>query len=411
MNTLFLGLMYNISKEDELIKENPIGIGIASNILQHNIVKSIFERDNIKISGITSLPVGNFPKLSKKIYYASNNYEIFNSVKINEISTINFFIIKHLIRKINLKKEFQCWYQQNEKSNNKTIIIYDLYEPFLTTGIWVKNKYPDVKVILVIPDLVGKLRNKSNSLFFIQTILNYKSAGILNKANSFDGYILLSEGMKKQIDIKNKPYLIINGLVDEEDTTKKLNFNQNKRIFLYSGSLNSQYHVDKMVHEFLENKNFDRELWLCGSGELAESIKKIANENINIKYFGLVTKKTARKLEHKADVLINPRPNNGLYTQYSFPSKNLEFLLSGKPVVCYKLDSFGTKFDGIFDYIDPKLSLPFDNIYNKYSNMSVKELEKIGDKNREFVIANFDVKVHGENIDNLIQEIWKNSVI
>jgi hypothetical protein len=39
-----------------------------------------------------------------------------------------------------------------------------------------------------------------------------------------------------------------------------------------------------------------------------------------------------------ADILVNPRPNNEIYTRYSFPSKNIEYLLSGKVVLGYKLD-------------------------------------------------------------------------
>jgi glycosyltransferase involved in cell wall biosynthesis len=40
----------------------------------------------------------------------------------------------------------------------------------------------------------------------------------------------------------------------------------------------------------------------------------------------------------KADVLVNPRQNDEAYTKYSFPSKNIEYLLSGNPVVAYMLD-------------------------------------------------------------------------
>lgn len=35
---------------------------------------------------------------------------------------------------------------------------------------------------------------------------------------------------------------------------------------------------------------------------------------------------------------MNPRPNNESYTKYSFPSKDIEYLLSGKPTVAFLLD-------------------------------------------------------------------------
>ena len=35
---------------------------------------------------------------------------------------------------------------------------------------------------------------------------------------------------------------------------------------------------------------------------------------------------------------VNPRQNNEEFTKYSFPSKTMEYLASGVPVVAYKLD-------------------------------------------------------------------------
>ena len=41
--------------------------------------------------------------------------------------------------------------------------------------------------------------------------------------------------------------------------------------------------------------------------------------------------------ELRATLLVNPRPTNEDYTKYSFPSKNMEYMASGTPVLTTKL--------------------------------------------------------------------------
>ena len=49
-------------------------------------------------------------------------------------------------------------------------------------------------------------------------------------------------------------------------------------------------------------------------------------------------------LQTRCDVLINPRPADGEYTKYSFPSKTMEYLLSGSKVVMHRLDGIGEEY-------------------------------------------------------------------
>ena len=41
--------------------------------------------------------------------------------------------------------------------------------------------------------------------------------------------------------------------------------------------------------------------------------------------------------ELEASILINPRPTHEEFTKYSFPSKNMEYMASGTPVLTTKL--------------------------------------------------------------------------
>ena len=77
----------------------------------------------------------------------------------------------------------------------------------------------------------------------------------------------------------------------------------------------------------------DVELWICGSGDAKDIIEDEAQKDSRIKYFGLVDSQTALKMQHQATILVNPRTSDGEYTKYSFPSKNMEYMVSGTPVL------------------------------------------------------------------------------
>ena len=47
----------------------------------------------------------------------------------------------------------------------------------------------------------------------------------------------------------------------------------------------------------------------------------------------------------EATLLINPRPTGEAFTAYSFPSKNLEYMASGTPVLTTKLSGMPREYD------------------------------------------------------------------
>ena len=58
------------------------------------------------------------------------------------------------------------------------------------------------------------------------------------------------------------------------------------------------------------------------------------------------------ELQRNATILVNPRQNNEEFTKYSFPSKNLEYLSSGTPLVAYKLDGIPEEYSNYINYVE-----------------------------------------------------------
>ena len=79
-------------------------------------------------------------------------------------------------------------------------------------------------------------------------------------------------------------------------------------------------------------------LHICGGGELKPYVEEMCKKDSRIHYYGVVPAEKANEILQNADVLVNPRQNDDEYTKYSFPSKNIEYLMTGNSVVAYMLD-------------------------------------------------------------------------
>ena len=82
-------------------------------------------------------------------------------------------------------------------------------------------------------------------------------------------------------------------------------------------------------------------------------IEAYAKRYPNIHFGGFVAQKEALALQAGATGLLNPRQPDGLFTRYSFPSKTLEYMRSGKPLLCCKLEGIPSDYDPFLQYMDP----------------------------------------------------------
>ena len=123
---------------------------------------------------------------------------------------------------------------------------------------------------------------------------------------------------------------------------------------------------------------------LCGDGDARPYVEEQIKKDSRIEYKGVVTSSVANEYINSADVLINPRSNSEEYTKYSFPSKNIEYLMTGKTVVAYMLDGMPKCYEN-YVYIIPDecysfegvicraLSFPISNTkFIEYANVNLK---------------------------------------
>lgn len=395
---LFLGCLFKEEDEKKILELSNSGVSNAVNTFQWNLLNGLNNTTSIDIINI--LPVGTYPKHYKRLFLKTNKWMWKENKDNLEIGAINIPGLKQYLRYKKVKKEIKTRLSNSKRDSN--IVIYSTYLPFLKAVYKLDRR---VKITLIVTDLpefydlskVGILRK------ILRKIYNYFIYKYLSRIDSF---VLLTEQMKKPLKVGERQYIVVEGIADTEnidESNDNLFYKKSDtKIILYTGTLHYQYGIKSLLEAFMLIKNNDYELWICGSGEAEDEIKKLLFEDKRIKFFGFLAKDEVKKLQQKATVLVNPRPNEGEYTKYSFPSKTMEYMTSGKPVIMYKLDGIPDEYDEYLYYFNGTSP---ENIATKILEVceqSEQELILFGQKAKHFVADNKNEIIQAKRILNMI---------
>jgi len=150
--------------------------------------------------------------------------------------------------------------------------------------------------------------------------------------------------MSKEV-APGKPYIVIETIADTKifEHTGEVE-RADPPALMYAGALYKKYGVDLIVDAFEHTEN-ECELWLFGSGDYEHEILERAKRNPRIRFFGRVSREEVLKREKEASLLLNIRNADDLYTKFSFPSKMVEYMLSGTPVLTTRLEGIPEEYD------------------------------------------------------------------
>jgi len=401
MNIAFLGLLFNPLDEKEIFGNTKANFQAAANGFQWNLINGldINLRDK-PISIFNAIPVGVFPKYYKNLFLKTKKWCHKNNACDFEIGCINLHFIKQISRKINFEKAIIKWIK--ESNENRNIIAYGVYKPFVDALKSIKKLFPETNITLIVTDVPSTygILPKNPILALAH---KYIGNNVLNNIDFVDNFVILTEQMKVPLKIGNRPYVVIEGIATEKylGIFNENNISADKKIILYTGGLKKLYGICQLVDAFLYIKDPKIELHICGGGDAEKYIKAACNEDSRIKFFGYVDSQKVLKLQQKCTALVNPRKPEGEYTKYSFPSKTMEYMLSGKPVFMYKLAGVPDEYDDYLFYFTANDAKTMANEIESF--LTCDTLRETGLKARNFVLENKNSRVQCAKIIEMLK--------
>ena len=390
--------------EDRVAEKIQHGNGGIYPFAQQKLEKLILNgikknKKNECITVLSTRPVVRYPKYKKVLVRKSCATE--EMINIRYLSFINLPILKQLTVFISMLKNILNWCKENKK-DKKTVIIYGT-NPLNIIPFILLRKIKKYKIVSIVSE-IDKLRLFENGSFLLK-LKKHIYIWLSNTVqDSLDGYILLCKNMNELINKRKKPYIVMEGMI-EENFSYNTDYTKKNDVIMYAGTLNKKYGISKLVDAFDKIGKSNYKLVIYGNGDYKEELLKKCAKNSNIIYLGVASNKEIVEKEKTAKILVNPRPSNETLTRYSFPSKTLEYFSTGSVALITKLEGIPNEyFEHCYVFEEENIDGLKKAIIN-ITEKSNKELEEKAMGAVKFVAENKNNKIQTKKILDFIDLI------
>ena len=397
--------------------------GHLSGISMHKFTRAIISgvdanlEDSVKVFNIINTL--NYPKFPQLVFPTEHWSHKEDSQDIH-IGYLNLFGLKYLTQERNLYRALDRWVAS--LNGEKAIVcVHHNYYPMMRAALRIKQKYNDrIITCLISGDIPGKYGLKSQYKDSLkQKLIGRMEKSILRMVKDFDAFIFQTKYMAEGFGVEGKPVCVLEctylpSAYTISEKAKTYN-SDNKKIVFYAGSLREEYDAIHLINSFSYVEGNDYEFWLAGGGNAVERIKEIAKRDSRIKYLGFISPQEVYDRQQVATVLVSPRKSDHVFVKYSFPSKTMECLASGKPYIAHKLPCEPEEYGSFIQYPDDESDKSLGEKIEEICNKTDEERMQIGENGREFIIKEKNPNIMCKRIlifwERLLQTSYEKSSI
>lgn len=347
-----------------------------------NLIKGLEYHNEFDFTYISSRPVTDYPNFpQKKINKNEWLVRLYGkNVKIIEVPFYNKGILKLVTR------FFSTIYYSiknfHAKKNKSGVIVYSVNVPYMIVGLIISKIYKmDYIAIWTDPPSVVSVNDIGIKSKLRSIELNI-SKFLMKRASKV---IALTKDLAKDF-APDKPYIVMEGIIDDSEAIDNYNKdkNDNNTRVVYAGSLSKRYGIKNIVEAFilLDDKSIILEVY--GRGDYESELAEVCRANKNILYKGFISNKEVLRIQRNADFLINARSDKDDYVKYSFPSKTLEYMLSGTPFITTMLPGIPDEYRDYVIELDNNEKETIKNKIIEVANYDMDTRDIIGHKAQQF---------------------------
>lgn len=352
----------------------------------------------------SSVPVQNFPLVRRLVFRGSQ----FTSGELKGIllGFINVILLKHATRLIS------CFFKilpMLGSKNIEWIFIHGLHSPYLFFGLL--SRLRGCRVVVVLTDPSGMVLATDG--YFARLLKRIDAWFIKKMLENVDGVIALAPELVRTFS----PFLpaisfpgILEGSLNNYNEVLREGADENLNLtpftIVYAGGLNKAYGIDRLIDAvFGMDLKLPIRLKLFGRGDEEDRISSLAKSDHRFFYGGFVNSENLLPHLSNADLLINPRPTTESFAALSFPSKLIEYLAIGRPVLTTRLESIPFSLRDHYYYIYDESVEGIRSAIQSMMKLSPQERNVKATYAREFVRSEFSEEATGRKISSFINSL------
>ncbi len=395
MNVLYISDLASNAKLDAIKERTGTNPGYAIQKFSKLLLKGLLS-NSINAQVLSVPPVVS--SYGKRIIRFKPEEE--NGIHYQYIPFINISVLKNICVFIYVLLYLIKWSCRNK---SKKIIICDVLKISSCLSVLFASWLTGIKCVGLVTDMPGMTGMKE---------ILYKDMNALRKLHfnllaHFDAYIYISEESNKYINTKNHPYIVMEAIVDDE-MLKYPNLSKRETSdILYAGGLSELYGIGTLCKAFMKLPYEKARLILYGDGPFVDELKELTQKDPRIEYRGLVANSEVVRAEVEATLLVNPRFTQAVYTHFSFPSKNYEYMASGTPIITTKLAAMPKDYYSYIYTFDEETVDGYYRTLNNTLQLGKDELESKGRAAKDFILNTKNYRIQGQRIVSFISTIIK----
>jgi glycosyltransferase involved in cell wall biosynthesis len=329
---VFMGGILLSSQRAQIERDSTGVIQYAADVLQRAIVNGLTQAvPDIRLS-IVNLPfVGSYPQNYRRLWFPRASEVLPQGTIVHGVGFLNLRFFGILSRFLSSLRGLKL----AGAGGADIIIIYSADISLLAAAYIYTRFFSRLRLCLVLPDFLEFMGDQGGWKRFL---LHGLGAMFRFFAGRIDYFVFITAAMAEKIGVSKDRYVVVEGMCEDGRLDECANWPEDqRRIFLYSGTLARRYGITDLLDAFSRIQDQTIALWICGEGDSRQDVIDAASRDPRIVYFGQVPRERVLELQEKAHILVNPRRPEGEYTKYSFPSKTIEYLAAGRPVIMHRL--------------------------------------------------------------------------
>jgi glycosyltransferase involved in cell wall biosynthesis len=224
----------------------------------------------------------------------------------------------------------------------------------------------------------------------------------------FDGHVVASDAIARDF-LPGRVHLRLDGGIAREILEHYKTQGGEKRaadgrfVITAAGGLREENGLLVILKAFSALRGEKYRLCVAGAGPLAKEIVAAAERDPRIQYLGMLRLEEVLCLYDRSDVLVNMRLTRALNTRYFFPSKLIEYLASGKPVITTCTGHAETEYAKFAFLLREETPEALAEMIQRIAGLSREERENIGRKAQQYMFTQKTWNAQAEKVADFIR--------
>lgn len=358
------------------------------------------------VTAFSAIPIESYPR-GNQVWVGPEKLILEDGTISYNVPFLNITPLKQILIGLFMFLFILKWSWNNRKIKNRLLYSFNTtVPPIIFTAL--AARLVKAKVVAYICDVVIPGHTQPDTLWNrIDYYLQLKTIKYL------DGLIVITDAIAQDFG-SDKPYCRMEGGISDEIIEKTGQYltqaKRDNRLFtlIATGTLLEHNGIKLILQAFQLLAGDHYRLKIAGRGPLEKIVQKAAANDSRINFVGFVSYDDSLRLHASGDILLNMRITEALVTNYAFPSKTFDYLLSGVPVINTPTGHMQEEFANYCFMLKEENPLALVKMIRHVEQLNPEKRWALGSNAREYIIQNYSWHRQNEKIcDYISQQLFK----